>query len=299
MEIENIRKFMTKTASEAGNEIVLPALGESTVWTNNDNFKQDEGIEADILANDFITNTLRKQYGSSSIISEETGKDMKSDYGFIVDPLDGTGNASGKRPHLANIFGVSIAYFEGDQIKAGVVYFPRLDILVKDNDFLSARFESNGLLYRAVAGNNYANLLSESERERVKSRIIAFDDVVKMYNIENNPKFCATYEHLRLLNPKDSAIMHWSPSILYAWDIAATQLMNTNNGNVVLNLETEKPLDIMNDFGIYEQNDKFKIPIGAVTGPEHIVDGMLHNIHEAEKGTKHYTYCDHPAHQYL
>jgi len=83
--------------------------------------KHDFMTEMDTKSEKHILSTLRKDFPGYSVYSEEMGKEMKkSDYMWVVDPLDGTTNYSVRNP----FFDVSIALLRGNEILLGVVYAP-------------------------------------------------------------------------------------------------------------------------------------------------------------------------------
>ena len=79
--------------------------------------------KADIEANRVIIKIIKKNFPEHSILSEESGfEDNKSDYKWVIDPLDGTHNFL----HEIPIFGTSIALEYKDEIVLGVLNFPLL-----------------------------------------------------------------------------------------------------------------------------------------------------------------------------
>lgn len=103
--------------------------------------------ESDLLADNFIHNSIRKEFPSDFILSEELHSklDKNNDLIWIVDPLDGTTNYSlGLR-----YWGISIARVKGKEIQCAAVYFPLLDELYtakyKHGAYLnSKRIHTNG-----------------------------------------------------------------------------------------------------------------------------------------------------------
>jgi len=79
---------------------------------------------ADKAAEKVILADLRKNFPSYSIFSEEMGRaDKKSDYLWVVDPLDGTTNFVIHDP----FFNTAIALVYKGEVVLGVVYYPFLD----------------------------------------------------------------------------------------------------------------------------------------------------------------------------
>lgn len=101
-------------------------LWESFTKLHKANFKfksKHEIITAqDRQAEKIILNILKKNFPEYQFLSEEKGfdKKKKSNYLWIVDPLDGTTNFSIKNP----LFGVSIALAYKREIVLGVIYIP-------------------------------------------------------------------------------------------------------------------------------------------------------------------------------
>jgi myo-inositol-1(or 4)-monophosphatase len=76
--------------------------------------------EVDRLAEAEIINVVRKAYPDHSILAEEGGKQGKSEFQWIIDPLDGTTNFLHGFPQFA----VSIALQHKNKIEQAVIYDP-------------------------------------------------------------------------------------------------------------------------------------------------------------------------------
>lgn len=80
---------------------------------------------ADLEANKAIIKVIKNNFPSHSILSEETGfEDNKSDFKWVIDPIDGTHNFLRKIP----IFGTSIALEYKNEVVLGVLHFPVLKL---------------------------------------------------------------------------------------------------------------------------------------------------------------------------
>ena len=77
----------------------------------------------DLAAEAAIKNQIINNFPQDSILSEEKSYEQKSDFKWIIDPLDGTHNYI----HNINIFGVSIALAYKDKVVLGVIYMPQDD----------------------------------------------------------------------------------------------------------------------------------------------------------------------------
>src|SRR3989344_6466462 len=103
---------------------------------NFDKFDRSHGLKikskdqiqtwVDLAAEKIILKKIRKTFPHHHILSEEAGKDkIKSDYFWIIDPLDGTTNYSMHLP----AYGVSIALAYKNELVLGVTYIPELNEL--------------------------------------------------------------------------------------------------------------------------------------------------------------------------
>lgn len=81
---------------------------------------------ADLAAEKIIISIIHKKYPTHQILSEEKGLlGKKSDYLWIIDPIDGTTNFAMKNP----LWAVSLGLWYNDQPQLGVVYAPVLNEL--------------------------------------------------------------------------------------------------------------------------------------------------------------------------
>ncbi len=110
-------KLVEKIAVLAG-DYVLSNLGK----VKRIEFKGERNIvtEVDRASEEKIKEYLKRHFPSFEFLGEEFGGDIKSEYYWLVDPLDGTNNFS----HSFPVFCVSIALMKEKEPLAGVVYDP-------------------------------------------------------------------------------------------------------------------------------------------------------------------------------
>ncbi len=115
----NKKQLAIKAAKEAG-KIQLKYFGKALKKRK----KGDSFVtKVDIESTKKIRKIILKQFPEHNIVCEELGSsNKKSDYKWIIDPLDGTHNFIMNNP----LFGVSIALEYKKEIILGVVYFPYL-----------------------------------------------------------------------------------------------------------------------------------------------------------------------------
>jgi myo-inositol-1(or 4)-monophosphatase len=82
--------------------------------------------DADLASEQCIVQKIRARFPEHRIISEETGiLEAKSDFTWVVDPLDGTSNFAAGLPW----FGVIVAVFKGRTPVVGAMFLPASDEL--------------------------------------------------------------------------------------------------------------------------------------------------------------------------
>jgi myo-inositol-1(or 4)-monophosphatase len=116
--------FVIQTARDAGG-VLIDRLGRAQVSNKGD---IDLVTEADLAAEKLIIERINSHYPRHAILAEESGASDesaagKSDWKWIIDPLDGTTNYA----HGYPCFCVSIAVEHAGAIEIGVVYDPTRD----------------------------------------------------------------------------------------------------------------------------------------------------------------------------
>ena len=109
--------------------------------------------EADLAAEKKIISIIKQEFPDHSLLTEESGEEIhKSDYCWIIDPLDGTNNFYHKFP----MFCVSIALYKKGKPLIGVVFDP-----LKKELFYAEKGESSFLNNKKINVSN-VNSLSKS-----------------------------------------------------------------------------------------------------------------------------------------
>lgn len=116
-----------KSAKEGG-EILKKYFGNVDIQYKGENFDAASILtQADIKSEKKIVSILKKEFPEHNIYAEEETNDQKnSEYTWYIDPLDGTSNFSRNIP----LFGVSIGLVKKDKPILGVLYFPKLNLLI-------------------------------------------------------------------------------------------------------------------------------------------------------------------------
>jgi len=120
----NHKTIALQTVKKAGKELLK--IYNSGKFTAQYKSKHQLVTSADMIANTIITQAIKKNFSDHAILSEETGRSKnKSDYLWVIDPLDGTTNFFMHNP----LFAISIALVHKEKIILGVVYAPAVDEL--------------------------------------------------------------------------------------------------------------------------------------------------------------------------
>ncbi len=118
IDLKKAEKLAMHVAKDAGN-IVLKNTEKIVIVKEKD--KHDFCTNIDIKSEKLIIKEIRRAYPKHNIISEELGTiDKKSDYTWIIDPIDGTKNFMRNIP----IFSVSVALQYKKDVIVGAVYDP-------------------------------------------------------------------------------------------------------------------------------------------------------------------------------
>lgn len=116
------KEFLTKTlngASEIANKMFGKVSGRIKDYDVNQVL-----TDADLAVGKFISEQIEKEYSNHNIIDEETGViDKKSDYTWVIDPIDGTANFAVGIP----LYGIMLGLLKSDKPIAGGFSLPYFD----------------------------------------------------------------------------------------------------------------------------------------------------------------------------
>jgi len=150
--------FAIQTARDAG-RILADGLGRTLQISNKGDI--DLVTEADLAAEKLIIERIRSHYPRHAILAEESGSTDgvteipgKSEWKWIVDPLDGTTNFA----HGYPCFCVSIALERAGRLEVGVVYDPTRDEVFAAERDAGALLNGRAIRVSAVEDLNRAML---------------------------------------------------------------------------------------------------------------------------------------------
>jgi myo-inositol-1(or 4)-monophosphatase len=230
--------FATDIAREAGN-LLVQRLGVAKITNKGD---INLVTEADIAAENLIIERIRSYYPQHGILAEESGEEVlvggkRSEWKWIIDPLDGTTNYA----HAYPCFCVSIALEYKGVLEVGVIYDP-----MRDEMFAAERGQGATLNDRRIRVSSVQELSG------------AMLCTGFPYNVRERPDFARDFTNFTMtaqaVRRDGSAALDlayvacgrfdgfWEDG-LSPWDIAAGALLITEARGRVTNFNDE-PLDI-------------------------------------------------------
>jgi myo-inositol-1(or 4)-monophosphatase len=116
------RQVALSAVKEAGRKLLDLTKNKLIYQLKN---SHDILAEGDLVSEKIILETIKKAFPTHGFLSEESGKDSKSDYLWVIDPIDGTINFS---RHIDE-YCISVALVHKAVLELGVIYQPSYDQL--------------------------------------------------------------------------------------------------------------------------------------------------------------------------
>ena len=192
--------------------------------------------EADRLSEDRIIKIIQKNFPEHNILTEESkGYEKKSDYKWIIDPLDGTTNYA----HGFPVYCISIALEKEGEIILGVVYNPVLKELFLAEKNKGA-FLNDKRIYISKTRDLSKSLLATGFPYDIRES--------KVNNLGHFKNFALTSQAIRRAGSAALDLCYLAKGIfdgfwelkLSPWDTAAGILIVKEAGGKVTNFSGEK-----------------------------------------------------------
>lgn len=226
----NFKSTASLAAKRAG-KILLHYYGKKEIVKEKPN--KSFVAEADLKANKAIIETIKKYFPGHSILSEETGfESKKSEYKWVIDPLDGTHNFL----HGIPMFGTSIALQHKNKIILGVMHFPILKLTAIAEKGKGAFLNGKRLKVSAKKDLLHAFLLFEyaltNRKEKVRYLRKFIDKPIDFRNFGS-----AIYDLMLVACGKcDGFVILWT----YPWDVAAGFILVEEANGKITDLKGKK-----------------------------------------------------------
>lgn len=240
----NYNQYLTKAmewAKDAG-EVTLRYFRSHDLKSVTKQNDFDVVTEADKASERLIIDSIRREFPTHSILSEESGSDTVADseWLWVIDPLDGTTNFNQGLP----VYSISIALQHNGETVVGVVYAPYL-----------------GEMFHAAKGEGAflnGKKLHCSENDRLSTMVTAtgmpYDrDRHPDNNLDNIARVSMQVRGIRRMGSAAIDLAYTAAGYFDAywelnlnlWDIAAGALLVREAGGIVESIRTDRNQSIM------------------------------------------------------
>lgn len=228
-----IKKVAIMAAKKAGKE-----LFSRFDKFSRDNIKLKSGHEiltkADLAAEKEIIKVIKKNFPKHQVLSEEGGgRKKKSDYLWIVDPLDGTTNFSMHNP----LWAVSIAIAHKKKIILGVIFSPYLNELYTAEINKGAYMNGKKIKVSDISKGKVLNTFCHGNREKDIKRAIKYYTYQKIHGFDCRQMGSASLELAFTASGRTESIV--IPGA-HPWDVAAGILLVREAGGRVTDFSGKK-----------------------------------------------------------
>lgn len=248
------QKFGEKLALKAGS-ILLEHRNKASIQKRKSDYL-DIVTDADLASEKYLTEEIHKKYPDHNTLTEEHGDEMRrSDFNWIIDPLDGTKEFIRGTP----IFNVSIALEYKEDLVAGVSFRPVSNELFscsKDNGaYLNGRqlhVSSETDLKNSMIWTHLPHYKNSEEEINFSLALVKYL-ARNCYRVRAFPEDVATLSWLSLGGLEGFILNVNGPKW---WDVAPGILMVREAGGKVTNLEGDKLRNRDLSKGIVASNGK-------------------------------------------
>lgn len=190
--------------------------------------------EADLLSEKIIIKEIKRNFPDHKILSEESGNDdKKSDYLWIIDPIDGTTNFSMKNP----IWAISIGLAYKNEIILGVVYAPILDELYVAEKNKGAFLNNKKIQRSKIKTGKVLNTFCHGSDVKSIKRAVKYYSKQKLANFDCRQMGSASVELAFVAGGRTESLT--IPGA-HSWDVAAGILLVREAGGKVTDFSGKK-----------------------------------------------------------
>lgn len=228
----DFKQIAIDTAKKAGKAVFELSKGEIKYEMKK---RRDILAEADLKSEKIIIDSITKSFPDHSILSEEAGENFgKSDYLWVIDPIDGTINFSRRIKEYC----ISIALDKSGKTILGVIYEPYNDRLYVAEKGKGAFL--NDQKVKVSTEINPINMLLAADNTS--------DPELRTKNYKILVKVCNDFRHIRILGSGALHVARVATGSIDAyyhthcnyWDYAAANLLLEEAGGVVTDMAGNK-----------------------------------------------------------
>lgn len=260
--MDEFRRVAIEAAREAGVLALSLSAGKINYQTKGE---YDILAEADTKSESLIIKKIKDNFPDHSVLSEESGEnDKKSEYLWVIDPVDGTINFERR----INEYCVSIALEQNGKLILGVIYQ-----VATDKMFVAVSGEGAFLNDKRISVSNETDLLktlfATENSSKIDVRVSDFEILLKICEkIRGVRIFGSGALHLAAVS--EGHIDFYYKTRFNYWDIAA--------GTVLIREAGGKVTD-------FDGNDLTRTSPNIVASNGVLHDAVLELLHSVHSGT--------------
>jgi myo-inositol-1(or 4)-monophosphatase len=233
MELKKIKIIAIKNISQVG-EILKKEYEKFD--RNNIKLKAKHEIvtKYDLLAEKMITQEIKKHFPGHQILAEESGANKnKSDFLWVIDPIDGTTNFSIHNP----LWSISVALLYKKEVVLGIILAPMLNELYVAEKGQGAYLNGKKIKVSTTKKNKNINTFCHSRKKSDIKKAIKYFSYQKLNGLDCRQLGSAAIELAYVACGRvDSLVIPGANS----WDVAAGALLVEEAGGIVTDFKNKK-----------------------------------------------------------
>lgn len=230
MDLDTIKKEAKRFVRKAGERLYreYDGFNRGTVKLKT---STEIVTKADLISEEIIIKAIKREFPAHQILSEESGKTKRrSDYLWVVDPLDGTTNFSIHNP----LWSVSVGLAYKKEIVLGLVYAPVQDELFVAAKGGGAELNGQGIKVSKTGQTKTIHAFCHGHRTRDIKIALKYYRRQKLGGLDCRQLGSAAIELCYVAAGRIESIM--IPGA-HAWDVAAGALMVSEAGGRVTDFQ--------------------------------------------------------------
>jgi myo-inositol-1(or 4)-monophosphatase len=198
-------------------------------------FKSQHEIvtKSDLVSEKIIIAEIKKHFPDHRILSEETGSlPGRSDYLWVIDPLDGTHNFSMHNP----LWAISLAVFNKQKLILGIVFAPALNELFLAETQSGAWLNGQRIKVSKYKGNKVINTFCHGSKVGDIRRALKYYNYHKLHDLDCRQLGSASLELAYVASGRVESIVIPGAN---SWDVAAGALLVKEAGGKVTDFQNK------------------------------------------------------------
>jgi myo-inositol-1(or 4)-monophosphatase len=190
--------------------------------------------KVDLASEKIIINEIKKNFKEHEILSEESGgNEKKSDYLWIIDPIDGTTNFTIHNP----LWAISLGVAYKNKIIFGFIYAPCLDELFIAQIGEGAKLNNHKIKISRTVKKKEIHTFCHGSNQKSVLKALKYYRKQKLNKLDCRQLGSASMELAYVASGRVESIM--IPGA-HSWDVAAGALLVREAGGMVTDFEGKK-----------------------------------------------------------